>query len=207
MYEKLISYHNQLNQCVLHPHHPCDSCTQVYTSEQKCLRPHKDYKRQIPKLKLWLWFELCPVEMAQRQKPLYNSNNQAKYTTDNVSVSSGGLYCLLSIPAMHTENRDFDLTHVACATPWHRETWHRMITRCPRLRVAAAAETHFPTLKYCSRALRNHIVSKWDASLTRTTAKPPVAPSLGSYITSVIDVLSSLSFHEVEGQHWVTCRR
>jgi len=33
-------------------------CMQAYTSEQKCLRPHKDYKRQIPKL--WLWFELLP---------------------------------------------------------------------------------------------------------------------------------------------------
>ena len=33
-------------------------CMQAYTSEQKCLRPHKDYKRQIPKL--WLWFELFP---------------------------------------------------------------------------------------------------------------------------------------------------
>jgi len=35
-----------------------DNCMQAYTSEQKCLRPHKDYKRQIPKL--WLWFELLP---------------------------------------------------------------------------------------------------------------------------------------------------
>ena len=34
------------------------TCMQAYTSEQKCLRPHKDYKRQIPKL--WLWFELLP---------------------------------------------------------------------------------------------------------------------------------------------------
>jgi len=33
-------------------------CMQAYTSEQKCLRPHKDYKRQIPKL--WLGFELLP---------------------------------------------------------------------------------------------------------------------------------------------------
>jgi len=39
---------------------------QAYTSEQKCLRPHKDYKRQSPKL--YFGSNFCPVEVAQRPK-------------------------------------------------------------------------------------------------------------------------------------------
>jgi len=39
---------------------------QAYTSEQKCLRPHKDYKRQFRSCGFGSNF--CPVEVAQRQK-------------------------------------------------------------------------------------------------------------------------------------------
>ena len=45
-------------------------CMQAYTSEQKCLRPHKDYKRQIPKL--WLGVRtFAQLRWHSGLKPLY----------------------------------------------------------------------------------------------------------------------------------------
>ena len=45
-------------------------CMQAYTSEQKYLRPHKDYKRQIPKL--WLRVRtFAQLRWHSGRKPLY----------------------------------------------------------------------------------------------------------------------------------------